>query len=63
MNNKEQKIKYIKDRWCDSVNDSYLAEGWHVVSIYPAASKDNIGAYVLLERTKPYIPYHEYPID
>lgn len=50
MKNKKQEIKYIDGRWCDTVNDYYLKDGWQVVSIHPVASKDQIGAYVLLEK-------------
>ena len=50
MKNKKQEIKYIDGRWCDTVNDYYLKDGWQVVSIHPVDSKDQIGAYVLLEK-------------
>lgn len=50
MKNKKQEIKYIDGRWCDTVNDYYLKDGWQVVSIHPIASKDQIAAYVLLEK-------------
>ena len=50
MKNKKQKIIYIDSRWCDTINDYYLKEGWQVVSIHPIASKDQIAAYILLEK-------------
>ena len=50
MKNKKQEIKYIDGRWCDTVNNYYLKDGWQVVSIHPIASKDQIAAYVLLEK-------------
>lgn len=50
MKNKKQKIVYVDSRWCDTINDNYLKEGWQVVSIHPIASKDQIAAYILLEK-------------
>lgn len=50
MKNKKQQIIYVDSRWCDAVNDYYLKEGWQVASIHPIASKDQIAAYILLEK-------------
>ena len=50
MKNKKQQIVYINDRWCDGINEFKLEEGWQVVSIHPIATKDQIAAYVLLEK-------------
>ena len=50
MKNKKQQIVYINDRWCDRINEFKLEEGWQVVSIHPIATKDQIAAYVLLEK-------------
>ena len=62
MSDKEQKIKYINGRWCDSINETYLAMGWRIVSIHPVSDRDEIGAYVILEKPKPILP-NEYPLD
>ena len=62
MRDKEQKIKYINGRWCDVINDVYLSAGWHVVSIHPVSDRNEIGAYVILEKQKPILP-NEYPIE
>ena len=50
MKNKKQQIVYIDGRWCDTVNEYYLKDGWQVVSIHPIASKEQIAAYILLEK-------------
>jgi hypothetical protein len=50
VKNKQQKIKFINGRWCDDINVTYLSHGWEIVSIHPVASKDEIGAYVILEK-------------
>lgn len=50
MKNKKQQIVYINSRWCDTINDCYLKNGWQIVSIHPIATKDQIAAYVLLEK-------------
>lgn len=58
MRDKEQKVKYIDGRWCDSaINESYLNNGWYVVMLVPATTETQTGAYVVLEREKePEIP-------
>lgn len=57
MRDKEQKVKYIDGRWCDTINESYLNNGWYVVMLVPATTKAQTGAYVVLEREKePEIP-------
>ena len=57
MRDKEQKVKYIDGRWCDTVNECYLNNGWYVAMIVPATTKTQTGAYVVLEREKePEIP-------
>lgn len=51
MKNKKQKIKYIDGNYgCDTLNRLYLDCGWRIVSIHTAGSKNDIGAYVLLEK-------------
>ena len=50
MKNKKQQIIYIDGRWCDRVNEFELKEGWQIVSIHPIATKDQIAAYILLEK-------------
>lgn len=51
MKNKKQKIKYIDGNYgCDTLNRLYLDCGWRVVSIHTAGSKNDVGAYVLLEK-------------
>lgn len=51
MKNKKQKIKYIDDSYsCDILNRLYLDCGWRVVSIHTAGSRNDVGAYVLLEK-------------
>jgi hypothetical protein len=52
MRDKEQKVKYIDGRWCDTINECYLNNGWYVVMIVPATTKTQTGAYVVLEREK-----------
>ena len=51
MKNKKQKIKYIDSNCdCDTLNRLYLDCGWRVVSIHTAGSRNDVGAYVLLEK-------------
>jgi hypothetical protein len=51
MKNKKQKIKYIDGNYdCDTLNRLYLDCGWRVASIHTAGSRNDIGAYVLLEK-------------
>lgn len=51
MKNKKQKIKYIDGNYgCDALNRLYLDCGWRVVSIHTAGSRNDVGAYVLLEK-------------
>lgn len=51
MKNKKQKIKYVDgDYGCDILNRLYLDCGWKVVSIHTAGSRNDVGAYVLLEK-------------
>lgn len=51
MKNKKQKIKYIDGNYgCDTLNRLYLDCGWRIVSIHTAGSRNDIGAYVLLEK-------------
>lgn len=51
MKDKKQKIKYIDGNYgCDTVNRLYLDCGWRVVSIHTAGSRNDVGAYVLLEK-------------
>lgn len=50
MKNKKQKIEYIDSYQCNRINNYYLKDGWQVVSIHPISSKDQIGAYILLEK-------------
>ena len=52
MRDKEQKVKYIDGKWCDTVNECYLNNGWYVAMIVPATTKTQTGAYVVLEREK-----------
>ena len=51
MKNKKQKIKYVDGNYgCDTLNRLYLDCGWRVVSIHTAGSRNEVGAYVLLEK-------------
>ena len=51
MKNKKQKIRYIDGNYgCDTLNRLYLDCGWRVVSIHTAGSRNDVGAYVLLEK-------------
>lgn len=51
MKNKRQKIRYIDGSYgCDALNRLYLDCGWRVVSIHTAGSRNDVGAYVLLEK-------------
>ena len=51
MKNKKQKIKYVDSNFgCDTLNRLYLDCGWRVVSIHTAGSRNDVGAYVLLEK-------------
>ena len=51
MKNKKQKIKYIDGNYgCDTLNRLYLDCGWRVISIHTAGSRNDVGAYVLLEK-------------
>ena len=51
MKNKKQKIKYIDGNYsCDTINRLYLDCGWRIVSIHAGGSKNDVGAYVLLEK-------------
>lgn len=51
MKNKKQKIKYVDGNYgCDTLNRLYLDCGWRVVSIYTASSRNDVGAYILLEK-------------
>ena len=52
MRDKEQKVKYIDGRWCDTINECYLNNGWYVAMIVPVTTKTQTGAYVVLEREK-----------
>lgn len=47
----KQKIKYVDGNCgCDTINRLYLDCGWRVVSIHTAGSRNDVGAYVLLEK-------------
>ena len=47
----KQKIKYVDGNYgCDTLNRLYLECGWRVVSIHTAGSRNDVGAYVLLEK-------------
>ena len=50
MKNKQQKIKYIEGRWCETINECYLNTGWTIISVHPVATQNEIGIYVVMER-------------
>ena len=46
----KNKIKYIDGKFCDTINEIYLDNGWKVISIHPVSTYNTIGCYVLMEK-------------